>query len=152
MSTRKLLNRKWDLDVGLRLGIPNTFPLFHGWVESRKKIVFYSKNFHNCIDCGEWVSEIDIDTHNCFKHFQENIIDEEIYESDSESITTDPPEIEEEVYVIANDDNYENMRCDLCKELMKLKYIHDLEEWVFMDCLDYEQKVIHKICHDVVYK
>ena len=157
MTINKFKNRRWDCDVSLDSGIPYTFPLFHGWNESRRKIIFGSRNFHTCLRCGEWVSDIDIETHNCSKDYQNsepidqteediNIIDETPF-SDMEEEEEESP-----LYVVITDDNYETTRCILCQDQMKIEFLSDLEEWVFMACVEHDGSVIHKFCCDVVYK
>jgi len=153
MTIQKFKNRRWDCDVSLQSGIPNTFPLFHGWKESRRKIVFGSKNFHTCFSCGEWVSDIDIDTHLCTKDYQDIEIIEPMEVEEENCFFEEDEEIVEEdlVYVITTDDNYEVQRCLLCQDLMKLEFLQEIDEWVFMDCVEYENSVLHKFCHDVMH-
>lgn len=147
MPVNKFKNRKWDCDVSVRSGIPYTFPLFHGWNESVKKRLFGSNNFNMCVNCDEWISEIDLYTHNCSKDFQ-NIDKIDI----EENIVEETEEEDPHPYVIATDENYESMRCNICQEVMKLNYLQDIEEWVFIDCVEYDGSSIHKMCYDVFYK
>lgn len=60
---------RWDCDVSLIRGIPNTFPSFHNW--STKNQMFYTgsdERFNMCHTCNSWVAQVDIYNHPCWDY------------------------------------------------------------------------------------
>lgn len=55
------------------------------------------------------------------------------------------------IYVIATDENTECMICGLCKDRMRLEYLHDIEEWVYMDCVEHEGIPVHEDCRNTAF-
>lgn len=70
-----------------------------------------------------------------------------------ESVQEKDPVKEECVYLLVTDEHEKNHhgKCHLCNDRMHLQILHDIEEWVYMDCVEHEGIPVHKDCRDVVY-
>lgn len=67
--------------------------------------------------------------------------------SDFTSDSEEEDDIEEQsVYVISKGDVV--FRCYMCAEPMRLQFLQDIEEWVYMDCVEHEGVPVHKLCRD----
>lgn len=152
---------RWDCDVRLWRGVPCSFPAFHGWTFSRFReddIVLSSTasvRYTVCSACYKWVPE--------FSRYHECTVTHVPRPQESRVATADvfasvASEEEDDdvegqlVYVVATDENSESRRCSLCHDLMRLQFVHDIEEWVFMDCVEHDGVVLHKFCRDVAYE
>jgi len=62
---------------------------------------------------------------------------------DNEDIEDQP------VYVVATEDDEHGSKCKLCTDRMGLEFLQDIEEWVYMDCVEHEGVPVHKFCRDV---
>ncbi|CAN0557056.1 unnamed protein product, partial [Ectocarpus sp. 12 AP-2014] len=54
-------------------------------------------------------------------------------------------------YVVCSDDAPYTYHCHLCKDRIHLKYRHEIEEWVYRDCVEHDGEILHKTCRDVVF-
>ena len=152
---------RWDCDVKLWRGVPCSFPFFYGWPVSRflcdDDIVLSSTatlRYICCRVCYKWVPESS-PYHVCttipVPRRQESKI---AISSDFNSI----PEEEEDttvdekcVYVVSTEENSESHLCGVCTDRMHLEFLHEIEEWAFMDCVEHEGFPMHKLCRDCVY-
>lgn len=147
---------RWDCDVGLWRGIPATPPSFYGWnMETRS---FEKKNppdkrFYVCHHCNTYVEQQDVSGHPCWdtpvKIIEDEEDEEEDFDNDWENFKKNTPEKKHHSFVVVTDENEGDGRCSLCLERMKLEYDLDLEEWVYIDCIEIERKAIHKECHNI---
>lgn len=55
---------------------------------------------------------------------------------------------EQALYVIVKEKHEAHFRCNLCSERFRMKYIQDIEDWVYLDCVEYEGIPVHKLCMD----
>lgn len=55
------------------------------------------------------------------------------------------------VYVVVTDDNEDAHICGICSQRMRLEFVQDIEEWVFMDCVEHDRVPVHELCRDCVY-
>ena len=150
---------RWDCDVKLRRGIPSSFPAFHGWPPSRflcdqsmaaDNLVLSSTasaRFTCCPACYQWVPE-NSPHHVCAPTPTRCISAEpaEPAEPAGPEDSEDPEEEPERVYVVSTEDNSESQRCNLCTERMSMEFFQDIEEWVFMGCVEHEGVPVHKLC------
>lgn len=159
---------RWDCDVKLWRGVPCSFPAFHGWppcpllpsdiIQSSTASVRYIC----CDSCYEWVPEFTRD-HSCLLSKPGHIdlirandnktVTDTTNATDNDTATDDDNNSldEKPVYVISTDENWQTGFCGLCHDRMRQEFLHDLEEWVFMDCVEHDGVPIHKFCHDAVY-
>lgn len=141
---------RWDCDVKLWRGVPCSFPAFHGWpFSSFDDIVLSSTSslrYTCCGTCYAWVPESSR-YHACSLM---RIPPREMPVDDSSSPEEDDAD-KQDVYVICTEENSESHMCTLCTDRMHLQFLQDIEEWVFMDCVEHEGIPIHKLCRDCVY-
>ncbi|CAM9555371.1 unnamed protein product [Ectocarpus sp. 8 AP-2014] len=123
---------RWDCDVRLWRGVPCSFPRFYGWPVSpfRNDDLVLSSNTCSlryvwCGVCYKWFPELSR-YHACVTE-----------ESDTE---------EQSVYVVATEDNEHLSRCNLCTDRMRMDFRQDINEWVYMDCVEHEGVLVHKLC------
>lgn len=163
---------RWDCDVKLWRGVPCSFPAFHGWPAPMFDIVLSSTaslRYVACPSCLKWVPETPW-YHDCTRHVVPvptttvttvaavaavaETNDTNIDTCDS-TLSDDDPESEDRprspVYVISTEENYDKIRCDLCQDRFHLQFLHDIEDWVFMDCVEHEGSLVHECCRDIVY-
>ncbi|CAN0247721.1 unnamed protein product [Ectocarpus sp. 6 AP-2014] len=137
---------RWDCDVRLWRGVPCSFPKFYGWPVSSFRnddLVLSSTCSLRYVWCGvcyKWFPELSR-YHACATtqapHHQQSDVTEE---SDTE---------EQSAYVVATEDNEHLSRCNLCTDRMRMNFRQDIEEWVYMDCVEHEGVLVHKLCRDV---
>lgn len=65
--------------------------------------------------------------------------------------TSDDDDDRQPVYVVSTDDNDHIDSCCICHDRIRLDFLHDTEEWVFVDCVEHEGVPVHKTCYDCVY-
>ena len=124
---------RWDCDVKLWRRLPCSFPAFHGWPVSGFDIVLSSTvslRYICCRACYRWVSESPL-YHTCTSPLKLGLSDFAVAEEDMD----EGPR--QGVYVVSTEENSENQICGMYKTRMRLEYFHDIEEWVFMDCVEY---------------
>lgn len=167
---------RWDCDVNLWRGIPDSFPSFHGWrraTPERPSQHVRDSRFFVCHHCNTCVPEVDVPNHPCWDHPRKN---EEKKDPDNTPFNlSEPPntessddgyvcdrndwceEEEEEVeeatpkHVIATDENSTNGRCPLCMDRLVLQYDQDEEEWIYPGCIIVDGKVVHEECQRVAF-
>ncbi|CAM9093794.1 unnamed protein product [Ectocarpus sp. 12 AP-2014] len=161
---------RWDCDVKLWKGVPCSFPAFHGWPSSssvhhdNRDIVSSSTastRYSWCHACYNWIPD-NTRHHDCSA--PGGITDrtapasENCEESDSLDIPKDWVDSGEDestpkprAYVLVPDEDSDFLRCSLCNDRMRLDFLHDIEQWVFMDCVEHDGTILHEICRDVVY-
>lgn len=168
---------RWDCDVHLWRGIPDSFPSFHGWGDGsrpeKSSIPTRDARFFACHHCNTYVPDLDVPKHPCWdypmteeeKNIPENTPLNKPEPSDSDSIDDGDvcvwddwcKEEEEEKtesipkYVIATEENSVDGTCFLCKERLDLKYDQDEEEWIYPGCMNVDGKIAHEMCHSVVF-
>lgn len=60
---------RWDCDVSLLRGIPNTFPSFHNWnTTNNMSSKCIDNRFNMCHTCNSWVEQSEIDNHPCWDY------------------------------------------------------------------------------------
>ena len=132
---------RWDCDVKIWRGVPCSFPAFHGWPVSRFRdddIVLSSTaslRFISCSVCYNWIPESSR-YHNCQVIHPPK-------KQEAKIVVT-----EGSVYVVAKD---EYKKCYLCNDRVLLQFLPDIEEWVYMDCVEHEGVPVHKVCRDIAY-
>ena len=153
---------RWDCDVKLRRGIPSSFPAFHGWPPSRflcdqpvavDNLVLSSTasaRFTCCRACFQWVPE-NSPHHACAPTPTRHNLAEPPAEPPAETPADwedaeDSEEEPERVYVVSTENNSKNQRCHLCTERMSMEFLQDIEEWVFVGCVEHEGVPVHKLC------
>ena len=80
----------------------------------------------------------------------ENVSEMEVPESfvEDETISDEPvPK-----YVISTEENYESSECNICGELLVLSFDEELDEWIFTDCVENENKVVHEFCFSCLFE
>ncbi len=167
---------RWDCDVKLWRGVPCSFPAFHGWPAPMFDIVLSSTaslRYTCCPSCLRWVPETPW-YHDCMKHvvsvpttttttttrsvaaaITARTKTAELVNIDTCGSTLSNDSESEDgprspVYVISTEENYKNNRCNLCQDLFRLQFLHDIEDWVFMDCVEHEGSLVHECCRDIV--
>lgn len=147
---------RWDCDVKLWRGVPCSFPAFHGWTVSAFRygnVVLSSTATVRYVWCGacKWVPYCSRG-HECtvtpVPQRQEFKI---ATASDSASVPEEVASMEECMYVIATEKFSDIYTCSLCTQRMRLEFLQEIEEWVYMDCVEHEGVPIHKLCRDCVY-
>ena len=168
---------RWDCDVKLWRDVPCSFPAFHGWPLSSLDIVQSSTASVRYICCGacyEWVPTCSR-YHNCLsKRSHAHLISDTdvtaataATSAASAALTTDSTidydnnpfskdlgveeNTKQSVYVVVTDDNEDADICSICSQRMRLEFIQDIEEWVFMDCVERDGVPVHELCRDCVY-
>lgn len=155
---------RWDCDVKLWRGVPCSFPAFYGWPFSDFDIVLSSTaslRYVSCRLCHKWIPESSR-YHACSQPMRpdpeaprrplEAAADVVFLPPDDEEGRDDEtPGEEKRVYVISTEQNSDSHMCSLCTDRMHLQYLHDIEEWVFMDCVEHEGLPIHAFCHEAVF-
>lgn len=159
---------RWDCDVRLWRGVPCSFPALHGWPVSAFDVVQSSTASLRYICCGacyQWVPEF-TRNHSCLlsKPIHVDLIratdnktaTDTTDATDNETATDDDNSSLDEkprpsVYVVSTEENFETSFCGICHDRMRLQFLHDVEEWVFMDCVEHDGVPIHKFCHDCVH-
>ena len=149
---------RWDCDVRLWRGVPCSFPAFHGWPVSAFDVVQSSTASLRYVCCGvcyQWVPEF-TRNHSCLLSrpgradlIRTTATDNETATDDDSSSLDEKPR--PRVYVVSTEENYETSLCGVCHDRMRLQFLHDVEEWVFMDCVEHEGVPIHRLCHDCAY-
>lgn len=147
-SFREIMTR-WDCDVKLWRDVPHSFPAFHGWPVSGFDIVLSSTSslrYICCRACFKWVPESSI-YHAC------TLIPGTILETGEVTVADEDSDEEprQSSYVVSTEDNSESQTCSLCKCRMRLEFLQDAEEWVFMDCVEHEGIPVHEFCRDTAY-
>ena len=140
---------RWDCDVKLWRGVPYSFPAFHDWPVSAFDIVLSSTaslRYICCRTCFQWVPESSI-CHACTLIPDTTLEpgDVAVAEKDSDA---EPPQ---SCYVVSTEDNSESQICGLCNDRMRLNFLQDTEEWVFMDCVEHDGIPVHESCRNIVY-
>ena len=139
---------RWDCDVKLWRGVPYSFPAFHGWPVSGFDIVLSSTaslRYICCRACFKWVPESSL-YHACTLISGTTLEpgDVAVAEEDSDE------EPRQSSYVISTEENSESHNCGLCKDRMRLEFFQDVEEWVFMDCVERDGIIMHEFCRNTV--
>jgi len=141
---------RWDCDVKLWRGVPASFPAFHGWpvLDTRNTVLSStaSVRYICCHACHKWVSQSSPD-HLCTPGEGLVLTNAAV----SETVTCPEPEPDRRVYVISTEDNSETQSCSICKDRMHLDFIHDIEEWVFMDCVYHNGRIVHEFCRNTAF-
>lgn len=160
---------RWDCDVQLWRGIPDSFPSFHGWGNGRHEMSSLKtrdSRFFACHHCNTYVPEVDVPKHQCWDYSmreEDNNHPNNTEPSKSDSLDDgyvcewdDWKKEEEEPepipkYVIATEENSVDGKCFLCKERLDLKYDQDEEEWIYPGCINVDDKIAHELCHSVFF-
>lgn len=148
---------RWDCDVKLWRGVPCSFPAFCGWPVSDFDIVLSSTaslRYISCRSCHKWIPESS-SYHACSLPMGPDPEAPRRPLEPAADVAFLPPDDEKcerkRVYVISTEQNSDSHMCSLCTDRMHLQYLHDVEEWAFMDCVEHEGLPIHAFCHDAVY-
>lgn len=163
---------RWDCDVRLWRGVPCSFPALHGWPVSAFDVVQSSTASLRYIFCGacyQWVPEFTMH-HSCLLSTPSHVdliratdnktatdtTDATDNATDNETATDDDNNSLDEkprpsVYVVETDEHEDVHMCGICTQPMRLDFVHDVEAWVFMDCVEHEGVPVHEICRDCVY-
>lgn len=141
---------RWDCDVKLWRGVPCSFPAFHGWPCNRAPDVVSSSTatirYVWCGSCLRWVPAHPR-YHCCVP---EPTATNPRPSADRKNSV--PGGTRRADYVVSTEDNSQNHSCGVCASQMRVEFRHDIEEWVFVDCVEHEGLPIHKLCRDCVYR
>ncbi|CAM9098951.1 unnamed protein product [Sphacelaria rigidula] len=142
-----------------RRTVPCSLPTFHGWPVSKFDIVLSSTahlRYICCPVCCKWIPESSL-YHTC-QIKADDVAETAAARSDGkpadfaigeEDIVEQP---RQRACVVATDENLGNHMCNLCQQRMRLEYIdNDDEDWVFMDRVEHEGRIVHELCRDVVF-
>lgn len=170
---------RWDCDVNLWRGIPDSFPSFHGW---RSGVIHGSSDysepttdsrFYVCHHCNSYVPEVDVPSHSCWDYSEGKDGEDKL--DDTPPTISDPPrkdyyydghvhdrsdwrkakipEKDRPKFVLASEENTpENGKCYLCMERLRLQYDNDSEEWIYPGCIRIDEGVVHEACYSVIYE
>ena len=166
---------RWDCDVHLWRGIPDSFPSFYGWNSggsAPSSIPTRDARFFVCHHCNTYVSDVDAPIHPCWDYRitgDNRDPPNNTPLNDSESLGSGSSEDgyvcdwddwrkeEEEKrkkefeakpkYVIATEENCIDGKCSLCMEKLVLKFDHDEEDWIYPGCIHVDGKIAHEECH-----
>lgn len=166
---------RWDCDVRLWRGVPCSFPAFHGWPVSTFDIVQSSTASTRYVSCGECSTYCRSSSrcHTCFgtpppkpeqcdAHLTRDIGQTDTADVtgsvDSDNATAsgisddddDDDDRQPVFFVVSTGDNGHIYTCYICHDRMRLDFLPDAEEWVFMDCVEHEGVPVHKDCYDCV--
>lgn len=150
---------RWDCDVKLWRGVPCHPPAFYGWPsrlegsgsgsgsDKHNDLVRSSTScarYVCCPTCHQWV----LYQARCRKCG----VSAEPKEPKPPKKTEELEERREssDTYVIATDENSTSHVCWLCTDRMHLEYLHDIEEWIFKDCVEHEGEVVHAFCRNCI--
>lgn len=148
---------RWDCDVKLWRGVPCSFPAFYGWPAPVLDVVRASTaslRYICCPTCYQWIPE-SWRFHACLSTPELEADANNDAHSYHSSASADNSDLNEKpnrsVYVKMTDENSDDLKCSLCFDRMRMDFLHDIEEWVFADCVEHEGVVIHEFCRDAVY-
>lgn len=151
---------RWDCDVRLWRGVPCTFPAFHDWPPSlsfnddKDDLVLSSTaslRYVWCPACYTWIPE-NARHHACTAPSPAPAPAPATEDSGHWEDSEEESAPKASVYVVATEENDDNHMCALCTQRMRLQFIQDIEQWVFMDCVEHEGLTIHEFCRDAVYR
>ena len=178
MSVSMVSNKstRWDCDVSLWRGIPDSFPSFHGWrrvTPERPSHPVRDPRFFACHHCNNYVPEVDVPNHPCWDYprsseEQKNLEKTPLIGAEPSNTESsddgymcdwnDWRKKEEEApadvapkYVIATDENSIDGRCPVCTDRLVLQFDQDEEEWVYPGCISVDGRAVHEECHLVAF-
>lgn len=141
---------RWDCDVKLWRGVPASFPAFHGWpvLGTRDNVLSStaSVRYICCHACNKWVPQSS-PGHVCTPG--QGLVSTNA--AFPETGASPKPAPNQKTYVISTEENFETQVCSICTNRMHLEFIHDIEEWVFMDCVQHKGGVVHEFCRNTAF-
>lgn len=153
---------RWDCDVKIRRGVPCSFPSFHGWRPERSPHTVFTAfddvvasstaatRYIWCRACHQWVPEPS-QFHACMAATPPTASAADSHFESGFASADDKAPPKPSVYVISTEENSESYACHVCTDRMRLEFLPDIDEWIFMDCVAHEGVVIHELCRDCVY-
>ncbi|CAM9205357.1 unnamed protein product [Pylaiella littoralis] len=160
---------RWGCKVVLDRGVPVFPPDSHGWPVRRSgarrgDVVLCSTatvRYVCCHACHRWVPE-GLQAHACTAPPSLEVgplgpvgpvgpVGPDADAESSSSSSSSSSGARASVYVVSTEENFESLVCPVCSDRMRMQYMLDVEDWVFMDCVEHDGVVMHEECRDCAF-